>query len=210
MTKTIPSKAPGTSQQIVVRIENVDMVNRSVHCFEKTKGRIDVSFRDIPGGGLLRIPAQGERWTAERFGHIWRLTGRLSSHDEQIALSKLLVPGDSQLSTPGILYIDVDEIVFNGRHIGTTVHDTYSQPLSPFTVVTLSATPVDQGTVMPYLNGLLCQQELWNLSGRTLTFRAPLGFGNLVVYYESSGFAHDDTAVVSGKSKVSGLESYTP
>lgn len=208
MAQTIPSKVPG-GVQIVVRIENVDMVNRSVHCFEKTKGKIDVSFRDIPGGGLLRIPTQGERWTAIRFGHIWRLTGRLSSHEEQLEISALLQPGDSQLSTPGTLYLDVLGLVFNGRHIGTVVHDTYNQP-GPFTIVTLSQTPAEIGTVMPYLNGLLCQQELWSLHGRTLTFGAPMGFGNLVVYYQSVGRAYDDSTVVSGRGRASGAESYTP
>jgi len=207
--QTKPATTPG-KQSIVVRIEDVDMQNRLVHAFDKSGSRIQVSFRDIPGGGLLRIPNQSERWTAERHGWIWRLTGRISSTAEQSELSTLLQPGDSLLDTPNILYVNAEEVILNGRAIGTTVHDQYLSA-SPYTSVTLSSVPADMGTVMPFLNGLLVEPTLWDLFGQDLIFRTPLGSsGTLVVYYEAIVKAYDDDGVVVGRAIISGAESYTP
>lgn len=196
-------------QSIVVRIEDVDMTNRLVHAFDKSKARIQISFRDIPGGGLLRIPDQGERWVAERQGWVWRLTGRLSSAAEQAEVAGLLEAGDSRLYSPGILYIDADEVIVNGRPFGTHVHDLFHET-STFTSVTLSGDVANPLSVMPFLNGLFIDPSQWTLTNRTIAFAATMAAGTLVVYYETIAQAYDDPGLVKGVARISGAETYTP
>lgn len=182
------SLVPGY-EQIVVSIEDVDIPNRLCHCFDKTNGRIQVSWRDIPGGGLLRIPLQGETWTAVRQGFVWRLVGRLASLQEQQNIETQASPGDTSIYSPAgsAVRIHTPNFVVSGRSVGGTVVQTYTSDTG-FSSIVLNSSPIPP-SIQIFVNGLLIPPTSWSFDGTgTITFTSTFGSGlgsECVVYYQS-------------------------
>lgn len=200
------SKTPGAQKIIIVRIEDVDLTNRLVHAFDKTNGRIQVSFRDIIGGGLLRIPVQNERWIAERVGYVWRLKSRLTSLDEHARILAAVEAGDAIIAAPGVLYIDVAEVRLNNKVLGHTRREMFTG--TSLTTVTLTGTPSNYDSIQPFFNGLLLDPTEWTASGSVISFTAP-HTGTIVIYYESAEAHFEDDGSITSTAVISDTDSYT-
>lgn len=99
-------------QRIVLRIDEVDIPSRAVHGYDKSNVLVVATFRETPNG-ILAVPAQNERWIAQREGMgQWRLIGRLDSADQQTWAETNLGPGDMR--------IEADNIWFTGTVHGIT------------------------------------------------------------------------------------------
>lgn len=93
-----------TIQRVVLRIDEVDIPNRAVHGYDKTNVLVIATFRETPNG-ILYIPAQNERWVAERQGQgHWRLVTRLDSADQQAYVESTLAPGDMRIAAENVYF----------------------------------------------------------------------------------------------------------
>lgn len=167
-----------TQQQehIVVKIDQVDLANRQAHVTDKTDSPFVVSFRSAPGG-VFHVPTQGEKWTAKRLGATWHLDQRLDSLDEHTWAVANMGDGDTR--------IEGTRVFVNHRPFGPTIVETFLSDPAAFTAVTLAHTPTGAGQVSVYLNGLLAQESLWTLSGKTITFIPAMAAGYVNVEYQT-------------------------
>lgn len=191
-------------EYLVMEINDVDMTNRSVFARDKTGALVQVSFRSQTG--MTQIPAQGELWTCVRRGYTWHLENKLDSKDDHSILSSM-APGDARLASAGAMQVQTQSMYVNSRPIGATVLDHFSQS-TPFSSVTLTTTPSGTETIQPSLNGVLLSPDLWSydVNSRVLLFYAPLGYGNLLVRYETWRPLMDDAGTVTGRAVISGTE----
>lgn len=91
-------------QRIVIRIDEVDISARSVHGYDKSNVLVVATWRETPNG-LIHVPAQNERWIAQREGMgQWRLVGRLDSADDQSWIEANLGPGDIYIKAPNVWF----------------------------------------------------------------------------------------------------------
>ena len=88
---------PASHNYIAVRIDDVDPSTRTAWAYDKTGNRIQCAWRETTGG-VVRIPAQGEDWTAERKGYQWHLDKKFSSADEHALIESGMNPGDVHIS----------------------------------------------------------------------------------------------------------------
>jgi hypothetical protein len=173
---------PASHTTIVVTIDEVDLTRRFVWGYDKTKTRIQCSMRESPGG-ILRIPNQGELWTACRRGYVWYIDRKLDSSDEQAAVVSDMSPGDVRISGSDTnSTIDIQgNVLINGSPPSPALKVNTFESVSAFTTVTLDADP--GSSVLVYLNALLVNSNLWTINGRVITFINPMGSGELVVYF---------------------------
>lgn len=91
-------------QRITLRIDEVDISSRSVHGYDKSNVLVVATWRETPNG-IIRVPAQNERWIAQREGMgQWRLVGRLDSADDQSWIEANLGPGDVLFKAPNLWF----------------------------------------------------------------------------------------------------------
>lgn len=178
-SSAVRSVAP---QKIVVRIDEIDVVNRVCHARDKTNVLIQVSFRDAPGG-VLQIPAQNERWTVTRIGHgPWYLDKKLDSHDDHTWVEENMHPGDTRLSTDNTLFIEAEAIQINGIPFGYMTYASFTTDGTTESY-TLPETPVQMP--MAFINGLLINPSTFVINGSSLIFATAPPSGTLVVYYQT-------------------------
>jgi len=195
---------------IVLEILDVDIPTRQAHCFDKTKASLVASFIESPGG-LLRIPSQGERWTAKRQGWIWHLEAKLDKLEDHAFAQDSMAPGDLRLQSSGNMFVQGTRVEMNGRGIGPDIKDTFYNDTS-FTSVILTSEAVSAMSTHPALNGIDLDPNLWYLEAdnRTISFHNTMGPGFLVVSYQSWATAMDDIATVTGRGVISGVEEFVP
>lgn len=200
---------PG-QEYVVLEIDEVDVSTRQAHCFDKTKAPLIASFRESPGG-LLRIPANGERWTAKRQGWIWHLEAKMDSLEDHAFAQDNMTPGDARLQSDGALFIQMTSATMNGRGIGPDIKDVFYDDVG-FSSVYLTSEAVSLMSTHPKLNGVDLDPMLWDLGAdnRTITFHNIMGAGYLVVSYQSWAAAMDDNATVTGRGMISADEVYIP
>ena len=193
---------PG-QEYIVLEIDDVDIATRMAHCFDKMKAPLIASFRESPGG-LLRVPAKGERWTAKRQGWVWHLEAKMDTLIDHEFVVDSMNPGDTRVQADGTFHIQMERTEMNGRGIAPTVKDTFYSA-SGFTSFVLASQPVGPLCIHPVLNGMTLAPELWFVdydndpSGRTSRFYSTMGAGDLIVTYQAWVYANDDAAVVTGR-----------
>lgn len=203
-SSAVRSVAP---QKIVVRIDEIDVTNRVCHARDKTNVLIQVSFRDAPGG-ILQIPAQGERWTVTRIGQgPWYLDKKLDSHDDHEFVKDTMTAGDTRLGGVGTTHIETGKMKMNGRGFGSTVFDDHYSA-SAWTTVTLASDPVSTHSIQVFLNGLLIAPNGYQVNGRVITFNSAMSTGNLVIFYQVWAYAYDDATTVVGRAIISGVDLY--
>lgn len=112
-----------TIQRVVIRIDEVDIPNRAVHGYDKTNVLIVATFRET-ANGILYVPAQKERWIAERQGQgQWRLVTRLDSADQQAYVESTLGPGDMRIAAENIYFTGTVHGVGGGTVTSVTAGD---------------------------------------------------------------------------------------
>lgn len=190
--------------QITVTIDEVDISTRTVHAHDKTNAPIQASFRTAPGAAM-RIPAQGDLWTAQRIGFQWYLGERIDTVAEHAYANDSMGSGDTRLASDGTLHVLSDSIIFNGQPIGATTYEVFTADGISNTY-NLEIAPVSAHSVQAFVNGLLVDPRGITVTGSTLTFLIPPPAGFFVVYYERWGYVYSDAAVVSGKGAVSSVE----
>lgn len=197
---------PG-QEYIVLEVDDVDVSTRMARCFDKTKAPLIASFRESPGG-LLRIPANGERWTAKRLGWVWHLEAKLDSLVDHAFAQDNMTPGDARLQSDGALFIQMTSATMNGRGIGPDIRDTFYNDTG-FDSVYLTSEAVSLMSTHPSLNGITLDSNLWTLGedNRTISFHNTMGAGYMVVMYQSWSYAMDDATTVAGRAVISALES---
>ena len=195
--------------KIAVRIDEVDVKNRLIVGIDKTGAKISISFRDVPAA--FRIPAQGELWTAWRYGWMWFIDQRIDSADEHDALVEQMTPGDMRMQANGTIQIYGQAMTINGQPFGATALDTFSGDGATVDF-TLNAPPVHGHTVQVYVESdFLHQQFDYSVSGNTVTFvTAPTNGDRISVYYQRLGRVFEDAQRASGFANISALEDYDP
>ena len=118
-----------------------------------------------------------------------------------------LSPGDARISADGDLTVRVSGVQLNDRPVGATIRDFFSSG-SGYTSVTLSHDPVKSDTIHPTLNGLALQPSLWSYDAETraLTFRTTMGYGELLVTYQTWSLNRDDVATIRGRGHITAIE----
>lgn len=96
------------AQVIALKIEEVDLARRTAHAADKFGGKMVASWG---AGEIVRVPAIGEVWTAERNGYQWTLIRRVEVDFED------LEPGDVQIDSSGTLHLDAPTVLVNGEDI---------------------------------------------------------------------------------------------
>jgi hypothetical protein len=164
-------------------VDDVDMDARLVHARDRTGSRIQVSFRDQPGGITL-VPSPGERWIAVRKGYSWFLDKRMDSAEEHEELAGY-APGDMRIMADGAVRIIGDSLTFNGLPVGSPpLVDVFEDPVLGFDAVTLSESALED-SIQVYINGLLIPASIYTFDGTTgITFDDTMGdAGFLQVVY---------------------------
>lgn len=183
----------------ILRIDEIDLDNRIVHCLDKTGSNVQAFFRDSPGGTFY-VPKQGEQWTAKRIGYSWHLENRLDSLDEHQGAAGSLSPGDLRLSA-GQLQVTVEQIDLNGHPLGFTVYDSFLSG-GTFNQVTLASSPVHKNSIMVFHNGSLLNPSTWTLGARVIRFVSPQSSGDIVVYYQTLASTFIDSSAVIGRGHI--------
>lgn len=108
-------------QRITLRIDEVDISSRSVHGYDKSNVLVVATWRETPNG-VINVPAQNERWIAQREGMgQWRLVGRLDTADDQTWIEGNLAPGDMLLKANNIWFTGTLHGVGGGSGTVTSV-----------------------------------------------------------------------------------------
>lgn len=169
------------NDRIVVKIIDVDVVNRSAACQDKTGGKFSCSFRQI--GAAFRIPSPGDLWVANRNGYIWYLDSRLDRADEAAALSNLQ-PGDTRVLSDGTIYFEAEGISFNEQPVGAMTYDAFTGDATT-TDFRLASPPISHDSVQVYVNGAFKPPTVYTLTGQELSFHvAPANSDVVIVYYQ--------------------------
>jgi hypothetical protein len=193
-------------QRIVVLVVDVDVPNRTAYGQDKTNVVIQCSWRDAPGG-ILHIPNAGERWAVTRQGiGQWMLDSKLDSVDQHDFVQSEMQPGDTRVDAD-TMHMLVTDAFMNGRGIGTTVKDNYYSDTN-WATVTLSTDPATPESIHPMLNGILITPDLYDLNGRTLTFHNLMALGSLVITYQVWTRALEDSATVTSRALITGVDLY--
>ena len=175
---------PPSYSYIAGTIDDVDVENRLVWVFDKTKNRIQCTMRES-AAGILRIPKQGEQWTLSRQSNFspWILEKKLDSTTEHEAVIENMTPGDLRVSgsdTSSNVYVD-GQLVINGNPpaSGILQHEFFTG--TSFSSITLQKAPGPSPLV--FLDGLLVAPPQWTVTGNILSFDPELLGENLSVYY---------------------------
>jgi len=171
---------PTPTDRIVIKVEQVDLANRTVHGLDKTKSSIMASIRDT--GAAFRVPSNGELWTVCRYGYVWYLEQRLDDPDDHDAL-QVYQPGDTRLHAGGTLHMQVEAATINDLPVGATVYDAFVADGLEDTFV-LSAEPVHDRTLQAFLNGVLQATSLYSVNGTNVSFVSAPSAGTLIIYYQ--------------------------
>lgn len=193
---------PG-QEYVILLIEDVDIATRQAHCLDKTNSPLVASFREAPGG-IMHIPAYGERWTAKRQGWVWHLESKLDSVTDHDFVVNSMSAGDTRVQADGTFHIQMERTEMNGRGIAPTVKDVFYSGTG-FTDFLLASIPVGPLCIHPVLNGITLATDLWfvdydtDSTGRYSRFYNTMGAGTLVVTYQAWAFANDDAGIVIGR-----------
>lgn len=108
--------------KIAVRIDDVNMKDRTIHAIDKTGAKVRVSFREVPAS--FRIPASGEVWIAHRHGWVWYLDQRLDTVEEHADLATMS-PGDTRVHAKGTVRTIAAANELNGNPLGSTAVEQF-------------------------------------------------------------------------------------
>lgn len=172
-------------EMIVVEIDQVDLTTRVAHVFDKTRAPIQVSFRQAPGG-IFHIPVRGEMWTAKRVGVQWYLDQKLDTLADHRWAVEHMQAGDTRIDALATLFLLTPTVSLNGRDFGATVNEVFESLVDPFLTVTLTHTPVSDGSIQVFENGALMLPSEYSRAGKVITFLVETSTGHMVVYYQTT------------------------
>jgi hypothetical protein len=154
-----------TPPRISLFIDEVDIENRLVHGFDRAGGRTIATFHDVDD--LLPIPDTQEFWVAELVEHSWRLTARVSTTEDNEAISELS-PGDRRIAATGAIYLEGTELYFNGDVVGSGGGGASDlDDLTDVVITAPASTEVLQYNGTNWVNSLLSWTEI---DGKPATF----------------------------------------
>ena len=193
-------------EYIVVKIDDIDTPNRSVHVLDKTNSRFQASFREAPGG-MFYVPQQGELWTAKRLGYQWHLDYKLD-HAEDQEFTSGMSPGDMRVSNNN-MYFESTGAWGNGLGWGPTVNDVF-YITTPQSVFVLAGVPAGTSghSIQIWVNGALIDPNSWAVSDRTITIFTPVSTGPVVVQYQTWSRNYFDEGTVRGSGQLTAIELY--